>query len=342
MPVTGRDSTPARPDSTYSVAEEVDAGQHLPPRARAGARAGRARRMRRSDAVRRASASANAAGVPFRVQARSRPGSPMTASDQSMTPLTRPSATSRCIGPRSPCTRHDRRRARRRRRAAPHPPRAGPAAAAAAPGRACRPASRAGSRARSRRRARRCRRTRSGGVSCRARRKRADRRPSAAVSAAGSQGSPRHERVPDPNGRLGPRGRPARGRRAGARRAMRGSSRVSASRCGAISGRCGTRSTQRPSTIVVWLSQPCSGSTRSASRRADPRTEQRGGVGHHRDGRGRRGSRRAPPASSTRPTPPPRAGAGPARPRRSRRGTRGTSCASSRVVAPRRAAPAAR
>ena len=47
---------------------------------------------------------------------------------------------------------------------------------------------------------------------------------------------------------------------------MRGIKRDSASSVSATSGRCGTRSTQRPSTIVVWLSQPCSGSTRSANR----------------------------------------------------------------------------
>ena len=47
---------------------------------------------------------------------------------------------------------------------------------------------------------------------------------------------------------------------------MRGISRVSATRVGATSGRRGALSTQRPSTIVVRLSHPCSGSTRSANR----------------------------------------------------------------------------
>ena len=189
----------------------------------------------------------------------------MTASDQSMTPLTRAvedQHVQRGRGPRAPGMH---RGARRPRRAAPRRCRGGRS------GRSGSTRSRMPSRQLEevvaggrRRRARRCRRTAPEG--CRAgragtRRPSRRRRRSAVVARRAPRGrsgaGPGAGRPPRRRGQARPAGGVRRcGASAGSRRAA----------CGATSGRCGTRSTQRPSTIVVWLSQPCSGSTRSANR----------------------------------------------------------------------------
>ena len=181
-----------------------------------------------------------------------------------MTPLTRPSVTRRCAGPRSACTRQtgdgardgvEQGRAGRapvRRQQGQHPsriparPSSSSARVAAASGTPVSATSlRAGWRAGS------------AGT--------ADRR---AVGGRQRGGLAGYARARAGAGRAAarPRAPPARARPVRGGAPSRGSSRVSASRCGATSGRRGRRSSQRPSTTAVSLSQPWPGSTRSASR----------------------------------------------------------------------------
>ena len=262
-------------------------------------------------------ASANGCGVPCSVHARSRPGSPVRASLQSITPLTRPSATSRCSGPgpRAPGRPGS---GSRWRRAGPAPSSrrsAGSSGSTRSRIPVSPPAARRGWR---RRPAPRCRGRRPAG--CRAGPEEpTDRVPSAAVSAPARTARPART-VPRRSG--SPSSTTGTGTARSRRGASLGSNRVSASRCAATSGRRGRRSSQRPSTRVASLSQPCR-ADRSASR-ARTQSPSRPAVSGITGVRGRRASRPAAPASSRPPGRPPRPAADRSVPR-SCRGRRGTT-----------------